>query len=140
MKKYAWGPVTKLLEDRRDQIEEGFAEIDDKMAEAQKLHADYQSRLENIEAQAREKIQEAVNEGRRVGAEITENARVESQKITERAQRNMEIELDKARVELREEIVSMTLTATERLMREKLDPDAHRKQVANFLKDMETKN
>jgi F-type H+-transporting ATPase subunit b len=140
MKKYAWGPVTKLLDDRQRQIEDGFADIEKRQADAEALHKDYEKRLRNIEQEASARIQEAVNEGRRVAAEITENAREEARKIAERTQRNMEIELSKARIELRQEIVNMTVTATERLMREQLDPAAHRKQVDRFLQDLESEN
>ena len=59
-------------------------------------------------------------------------------KITERAERNVQIELAKARTELREEIINMTLTASERLLREKMDEATQRRQVANFLQDLET--
>lgn len=137
MKKYAWGPVRELLEARRLKIEEGFADIDRKRAEAEKLHRDYAEHLRNIDQEGRAKIQEAVSDGRRIAEEIKENARAESQRMIEQALRNLELENAKARVELRDQIVSMTLLAGEKLLRRSVDTETDRRLVSDFLADLE---
>src|SRR5262245_6331869 len=81
MKKYAWGPLTRALDERQAKIEEGFVSIDRRQAEADALHKEYETHLKQIEQEARTKINEAVAEGRRVAIEITEAARVDAQKI-----------------------------------------------------------
>ena len=137
LKRFAWGPVTKLLDERQRRIEEGFEDIKRKQADAERLHEEYAARLRDIETEARTKIQAAIAEGRRVAGEITENAREESVKITDRAQRNIQLEIEKARLELRGEIVALTMATTERLLREKLDETAHQRMVATFIEDVE---
>jgi F-type H+-transporting ATPase subunit b len=141
MKAYAWPPLLRVLEDRRKAIDADFAGIARKQSDADKLHKEYEARMRNIEQEARTKIQESVAEGRRVAAEIVENARTEAQKAADAAQRNIQIEVAKARVGLREEIIDMTLAASERLMRERLGEEAgQRGQVAKFLADLEAGN
>jgi F-type H+-transporting ATPase subunit b len=140
MKKFAWPPLMAVLDERQKKIEDGFAQIERKQAEADKLQQDYAERLKGIELEARQKIQEAVADGRRLAAELTETAHQEAQKIAERAQENIKIEMTRARAELREEIVTMTLSASERLMREKLDDAGQRRQVEQFLQDLEAGN
>ena len=137
MKKFAWGPLQGLLSERQQMIQEGFTSIDRKKAEAQALFDEYQGRLREIEAEARQKIQAAVEEGKRVGKEITDNARAEADDIIARTQRNMNIELAKARIELRNEIVGMTIGAAERLLRQKVDEETDRTLVASFIQDLE---
>ena len=137
LKLFAWGPVTKLLDERQKRIEDGFDEIKRKQADAEKLHEEYAAKLRDIEAEARTKIQAAINEGRRVASEITENAREEAVKITDRSQRNIELEIEKARLELRNEIVALTMATTERLLREKLDEPTHQRMVTTFIEDVE---
>jgi F-type H+-transporting ATPase subunit b len=137
LKRYAWGPVTKVLDERQRRIEQGFEEIRAKQADADQLHEDYGAKLRDIEAEARGRVQEAVAEGRRVAAEITENARDEAVKITERAQRNIQIEIEKARLELKQEMIAMTIQTSERLLREKLDDETNHKLVASFIDDLE---
>lgn len=137
MKRFAWGPLLNLLEGRRRAVEEGFADIDRKRAETEKLHQDYAAHLRNIEQEARAKIQEAVGDGRRIAEEIKENARAESQRMLEQALRNIELENAKARVELRDQIVTMTMTASEKLLRRSVDTETDRRLVTDFIADLD---
>ena len=56
----------------------------------------------------------------------------------ERAKADIEREHQKARAALKEEMVALTLSATERLLHEKLDLQAHRKMVERFLNEVES--
>ena len=139
LKRYAWGPVSSVIDQRQQDIEDGFAKIEARQAEAEKLHKEYDVRLSNIEKEAREKIQEAIAEGRRVASEIEERARQQAMAIREQAQRNIEIEIAKARVALRDEIVTMTIDASEHLMRRRLDEAEDRRLVGAFIDELEGK-
>lgn len=138
MKRFAWGPLLNLLEGRRRAIEEGFADIDRRRAETEKLHQDYTEHLRNIEQEARAKIQEAVGDGRRIADEIKENARAESQRMIEQALRNIELENAKARVELRDQIVAMTMLASEKLLKQRVNEETDRRLVSEFLAELDT--
>lgn len=137
MKRYAWGPVINVLDERQAKIEEGFESIRRKQDDAERLRKEYDDRLAEIEQEARAKIQEAIAEGRRVAGELNEEARQEAARITEHAQRNIRLEIAKARQELRDEIVDMTIESTRRLIDETLDDERHRKLVASFISDLE---
>jgi len=47
------------------------------------------------------------------------------------------LEMNKARIELRDKIVSMTVNASERLIREKMDADMSQRLVNAFMDDLE---
>lgn len=137
MKKYAWGPVMNVLDERQAKIEAGFDDIRHKQDDADQLCKEYDERLAEIEQEARAKIQEAIAEGRRVSGELTDEAHLEASRITDHAQRNIRLEIAKARQDLRDELVSMTIDSTRRLMGEALDDEGHRKLVAGFIADLE---
>ena len=44
----------------------------------------------------------------------------------------------KAKVELRDQLVSMTITATERMVKQTLDQEGHRKLIAGFIDEMQS--
>ncbi len=48
MKKFAWGPLLNLLDERRQKIADSFKEIDDKGAATDKLKGEYEDKLKNI--------------------------------------------------------------------------------------------
>jgi F-type H+-transporting ATPase subunit b len=140
MKKYAWKPLLNVLDERQKTIEGEFEDIRQKQEKIDRMRSEYEAHLEKIEAEAREKIQEAVNEGRRVAAELTESARNETITMKEQARHNIELEINKARVELRNNIVNMTVDASERLIREKMDSDSSRRLVNAFIQDLENRS
>lgn len=139
MKRFAWSPLTRVLDERQKRIEDGFKDIERRQNEARNLQEEYNARLREIQKEARQKMQEAVNEGKRVAEELTEQARRESAQIREQAERSVAMEMEKARRQLREDVVRMTVMASERLIREKLDEQIHQKMVDNFIEDIENR-
>lgn len=135
--KFAWPALTRVLDERATKIEEGFIEIRRQQSEAARLQAQYAEQLRGIEAEARQRIQEAVAEGNRVATEISTRAQQESAEMIERAQRSIRLDIEKARVELRGEIVNLTLGAAERLLHERLDDAAQRRLVDGFITELE---
>lgn len=138
LKAYAWKPILKVLDDRRAKIAGEFAGIEEQKQKTEALFAEYEQRLSKIEDEARRRIQDAVAEGQKVASEIKQQAQDEARRINERAGADIERELAKARVQLKEEMIGLTLGATERLLREKLDPAGHRKIVERFLSEVES--
>lgn len=133
LKKYAWGPVLNLLEERRQKIQAEFDRIEVTKREVAALKVEIEGQLRNMEAQARVRIQEAVQEGQRVATEITDKARGEARDLVERAKEEIGRDRDKARVELRNEMVQMVVTATERIVSERLDDAKHKEKIASFI-------
>lgn len=138
LKKYAWGPVIGILEARRDKIRSEFEEIDRRKNDAAELQSKLAAELREIEAQARVRIQEGVHEGERVGSEIKEKARQDAQAMMQRAQDQIAQDRDKAQVELRNQMISMVIAATEKVLGEKLDTATQRGQIDAFLQSLGT--
>ncbi len=134
---FAWKKLLKMLDDRRERIASEFRKIEDAQSAVEKLRADYDKRLAGIEAEARAKIQEAVAEGKKVSQEIREGARQEARTILDKAQENIEIEVSKAKQELKERVVELTLGTTEKLLKEKVTDEKDRKLASDFLDELE---
>jgi len=134
---FAWKKLLKMLDDRRERIASEFRKIEDAQSAVEKLRADYDKRLAGIEAEARAKIQEAVAEGKKVSQEIREGARQEARTILDKAQENIEMEVSKAKQELKEKVVELTLGTTEKLLKEKITGEKDRKLASDFLDELE---
>lgn len=137
LRRYAWGPVLGMLEARRTRIAEEIAASERLRKEAEGIKAQVENELRTIETQARQRIQEAVAEGQKVAEEIRATAQRDARLTAERAQANLDMELKKARVTFRNEIVAMALGAAERLLQERLDAKEHGRIVERFLDDLE---
>jgi len=131
--KYAWPPVLGFIEERRKKIADDLDHARQENERAVKLRADLEQELKGIEAKARARIQEAVTEGQRVASEIKAGAQKDVTQRLQRLQGEIEQERDKAMLALKQDMVRMTVEATEKILREKLDEKTQRRLVEEFI-------
>jgi F-type H+-transporting ATPase subunit b len=136
LRKYAWGPILAHLEERREKIRGSFADIDSQKGEVAALKAQYEGELRKIDAMARQRINEVMADAQKMAAEIEASARDRSRAELDKLKEDIEREYHAARIRLKEEIVNVALTASEKMVREKLDKDRQRKLVDDFLNDV----
>ena len=140
LNKYAAGPVLQILDERRKKIADKFDEIDKSEKHVAGLREEYEAQMREIENKAHQRMQEEVSRGRGIAEEIANKARAEASEIVDGARENVQVQIRQAREELKEEVVEMTLTATEKLLRERLDDPKQREMVQMFVNDLAQKN
>ena len=136
LRRFAWGPLLAMLEARREKIAGEFRHADQLKAEAGELKNRYEIELRGIEAQARQRIQEAVTEGQKLSAEIRAQAQAEAAQRVERAQDEIEREREKAKELLKEQMVALSMRAAEKILRQKLDDAAQRRLAGEFIDEV----
>ena len=136
LKKFAWGALLKLIDERRHKITSEFEGIEQTKRELEKLKTDYQEHLTKIEEEARAKIQQAVDEGRRVAAEVEEGARTHARETLEKAKEAIALEVAKARLELRDQVVDLAIQATHKILQQHLDEETDRRMIEAFIKEI----
>jgi F-type H+-transporting ATPase subunit b len=138
LKRYAWGPLLGLLDQRRNKILAEFDAIEEgkKGVQAQVDH--YQQKLRDLEAASRSRIQEAVDQGRKIAQEIQDDAQKQAKALITKAQGELKQDIAKAKVQLKKELVDMTMSATQMLMKEQLNDPKHEKLVSDFVEQVES--
>ena len=137
LRKTAWGPVLKLLEERREKIRDSFADIDAQRAEVAGLKAQYETELKTIDAQARQRMNEVLAEAKKLAGEIESSARERSRQELDKLKGDVDREYQAARVKFKEEMVTIALGAAERMVRESLDRNKQSKLVDQFIADLD---
>jgi len=137
LRRFAWGPLLGVLDQRRQRIAAGLEDVERAKAEMARLKTQYEAQLARIEEAARKRLLEMVNEGRRVAAEIEEEARGAAQASLAKTQATLALEVAKAKVELRDQIVALTMQATEKLLRTRLDAGGDRALVEAFIAELD---
>ncbi len=137
LKKFAWKPLLSMMEERRQKIQDEFDNIETKKQDADKLRTEYENKLKNIEAERRVKITEAVNEANKLASDIKMNAQEEARGIINRTNEQLDRDVAKAKVQLKEEMVTITLTAAEKILHEKLDDKKERELIGKFIDNIE---
>jgi len=125
------------MRERRERIRAEFERIELEKGEVQKIRQEYEALLRKVDAESRQRIQDAVAEGQRVAGEIRETARKEAQEMITRARQEIVIERDKAQATIRNEVADLAVDIAGKLLREELSPEKHRKLVDDFLAEVE---
>ncbi len=137
LRRFAWGPLLAMLDERRARIERGFQEVSQRQDELARLQEDYSRRIAAIESEARAKIQESITEGKRVALEIQEQARAQGAALITKSKETVELELAKAKITLRDQMVALTTDAVERILHEKLDAEKDKRLVEAVLDELD---
>lgn len=137
LKAFFWKPILSLLDERKNKIASEFKNIEDTKTEMAKLKAEYEARLILIEETAHQKRKEALEEGKRIGAELKAKAEAQAEQIIVSARENIAQELSQAKQELKAQIVDLVLRATESVILEKLTAAHDKKIVEDFLEKID---
>jgi len=136
LRKLAWGRVMGMLEARRNKIAGEFDLAAAKQTEAEQLKSRYELELRGIEAQARQRILDAVAEGQKVAAEIKAQAQLEAVERGTRAEEEIAREREKAKEILKEQMIHLAMRSAEKILRQKLDDASQRKLVGEFIDEV----
>jgi len=136
LRKYAWGPLMGMLDARRDKIAADYGAAQSKLDEAESLRSKFDSQLAEIKVLERERTQEAVKRGEEIATNIEREARGKASSILDKAQADLDQDVSTARVELRNQVVAMSIAAAEMLVKEKLDDQKHRQLVEDFIAEL----
>jgi F-type H+-transporting ATPase subunit b len=136
--KFAFNPVSKILSDRKERIEQGLkdaeqARLDRENAEAGRIAALQEARREANEILARS--QKVADESRERDLAAT---RDELERIRVRASAELESEKLRAIADLRAEVADLALRAAGRVVGETMTDDRQRRLVQEFLAESAT--
>jgi F-type H+-transporting ATPase subunit b len=139
LRRFAFGRIQGLIDQRRDRIREALDEADRAREEARKLREEVRREREEAKAE-REKILE---ESRRQGQRLHEQARRQADEdLKERLEKNLEeLEAENARwrEQIRRDVVELTLLASEKVTGKVLDADDHRRLIDETISELDVK-
>lgn len=129
-------PIQRMLRERRDRIAKSMADVDEARAAAARAQQDYDMRIADAQRKAQEIIGQAAQAGEKVRAEIEAGARHEAEAIRQKA--HEEAAAEKARVlsEVQNQIATLSMTATEKVLGKAVDAKAQRELVDQVLAEM----
>jgi F-type H+-transporting ATPase subunit b len=128
LKRYAFGPVQKLIDERRDRIRQSIEEADRAREEARSLLEEHRALI----GQAKGDAEQILAEARKVADAQAERMRKETegerQRRLEETKRQIEQATQQALGDLKREVASLSLLAAEKITRKTLT-DADQKRL-----------
>ncbi len=133
LKKFAFGPIFNILQQRQDTIRHDLDEAESRRNEMVRLQHDYEDRLAKIEDEARDKIQAAVKDAQAARDEIVAKAKADSDAIVARGREEIEQEKRKALIEMRDQVAELAIGAASRVVKTSLDSANHARLIDDVI-------
>src|SRR5882724_4680627 len=133
LRKFAFGPIQTVINERRDKIRSSLDEADNARAEAHRLIEEHRALI----AQARNDSEEILAEARKVAAAQQARAKEETeadrQRRLEETRKQIEAETQKALGQIRSAVADLTLAATAKVTGKVLDSADHKRLIDDAL-------
>lgn len=136
LRKYLFGPINGVLEARQSEVQNTLDQITRERQAAEAARQEYEARMVGIEAEARDRIQAAIQEAQGMKDEIIGAARTEADRLVTRARDEIVREKQQAIVELRTHVADLAVTAAGKILRRSVDDRAQRELVGEFLNEV----
>jgi F-type H+-transporting ATPase subunit b len=136
LRKYAFGPIIAVLEERRRRIEEGQANaerIKQQLAEAQ---AKYEEILAKANAEAQRLIDEVRATGDRLAEQKRQQAIAEAEQVMAKAQQAIVRERDSVMSDLKKELGRLVVETTSKVTQKVLTPDDQKRISEETAKEL----
>ena len=137
LRKFAFGPLQNLIDERRKRIRESVEEAERARAEARSLLEEHRALI----GQAKSEAGEILAEARKVADSQRERAREEieadRQRRLEETRRQIDAETTRALEQIRAEVADLTLAATAKVTGKVLDRDDHRRLIEDAIGELD---
>ena len=134
--KAAWKPIVSSLDERAGRIRRDLETAEASRKEAETLYLKHKETIETARDEAMKIISEGRADAERIKNDILEKANAEAQTIVQRAYREIEGAKDKAIVELKTEIVSISTDIAAKIIEKNLKPEDQRTLVEQALQKL----
>lgn len=132
---FLFKPVLKMLDERAKRAKEGMELAEATKKEYEQAKVEVQKQIDRGRQEAQAIIAQTMQTGERLKEESRQEATKQAQLIVDRTRAELEVERDKIVENLRKEFVDISISAAEKVIKETLDKEKHRKLIEETLKE-----
>jgi len=129
LKRWAFGPVQKLIDERRERIRKSIEEADHAREEARKLLEEHRRLIGQARAEAEEIRQEVRKDAELLRDRAREEIEVDRQRRLDETRRQIEAETARSLAQIRAEIAELTYLAASKVTGKALDSADQRRLI-----------
>jgi F-type H+-transporting ATPase subunit b len=137
LKRYAFGPIQKTIDERRERIRRALEEADHARAEARRMLEEHRALLGQARGQAEEILAEARRTREAMERRMREETESERQRRLEETRREIQAETQRALEQIRTEVAELTLVAASKVTGKILDPADHKRLIEEAIQTLD---
>jgi F-type H+-transporting ATPase subunit b len=136
MYKLAYKPVKKILDARSDYEQSRISEADALKEETEKLNEEAKRGIIEANKSAEDIVSSAREEAESIKNELVAQGKEASKQMLENAQKEIEVQRSKMLQDLHAEIVDATISATEKMLKVKIENQEDKDNIDTFVKEV----
>ena len=138
LKRFAWGPLLAALDERQAGIRKSLDDADKARRELAEVQSQANALIGKARTEADAILAEARTDGARIRQELRDLAQKEAEAITRNAQREIQLERDRAVTELRRQAVDLSVLIASKLIRRNLTPEDNAALIEDALQQVDS--
>ena len=135
-KKFLWGPVMKMIQDRQQEIDDMYTEADTARVSAKAMEEEYKQKLSAAMETGERIVKEASARGQAKEEEILRQANAEASAMLSKAAADIAMEKKKAINDAKDEISGMAMAIAEKVVGRELTAADQSKLVDDFINEL----
>ena len=132
---FLYGPITRMLDQRAERIQDSLEAADRASAEAASSAERVEQELANARREGQNLIAEARDAASRLKEQEAERTRAQVDEMLDRARDEIRREREAAVEEVRREFAGIAILAAERIVEQSLDESSHRELIDRVLEE-----
>ena len=137
LKRYAFGPIQKMIDERQARIRQSIEEADNARVEARKLLEEHRALIASARTDAESILAEARRVGESTRERVREEAEADRQRRIEETHRQVEAETRRALEQIRAEVADLTLIAATKVTGKSLSDADHKRLIEEAIAELD---
>ncbi len=134
--KFAWKPLLAALESRENTIKSSLEDAEKAKTELERLNAESEEIIAKARSEAQTIRVEAKSAAEKIKADVMVQAGEDAKKIRDEAEKQIQVEKDKAINEIRQEVVNLTMTVAEKVIKKNLSKEDNQSLIEDSIKHL----
>ena len=135
LRRFAFGPIQRMIDQRRDRIREALDEADKARSEARELRELTAKEREGAKLERERILEEARRQSQRLVEQAKERADADLKEQLEKNREDLAAENARLREQIRRDVVELTLFAAEKVTGKVLDEDDQRRLIEETIEE-----
>jgi F-type H+-transporting ATPase subunit b len=137
LKRYAFGPVQKIIDERRQRIRQALEEADHARDEARTLLEEHRSLMRKARGEAEQILAEARRVAEAQKERLRDELEADRQRRLEDTTKQIEAETRRALEQIRAEVADLALVATSKVTGKVLSGEDHRRLIEEAIGELD---
>ena len=137
LRRFAFGPIQKIIDERRKRIQSSIEEAEKARSEARRLLEEHRALIGQARGQSEQILAEARKVAESMARRVKEETEADRQRRLEETKRQIEAETQRALEQIRTEVAELTLIATTKVTGKVLEDADHKRLIDEAILDLD---